>query len=347
MRCVIITMCVAAVVAGCRGEPAILCDRERLFVALDDVELGISDDVDPATPGVQIDLVVNSTLGPGRLGFLFITDAQGNEQQFNTSPTISDAEGLFLFQGVTLPTGLIELNVRSASGCRLVESTRELFVFDEMGVPSCLVSLATLPVDRELIDDPVLAITADDDLLTDDLQTTIRVDTGRDDVDITLFVRDVDTGDEQQFDEAAGQDAAAEFPVTLPQGRVALRAICIWSLVPEQPVPSATLPLFVDTIAPVCSVTAPTAAVVAGDDLDGDLGNGIQFLLDGLVDGGDAKGADAQFEVNGEVVTSSSVAEDGATAATGTLPNPPPSPQTFTLFGEDRAGNTCTDTVSF
>ena len=69
--------------AACQLEPNIVCDRERLFVALDDVEIDQSSDVDSTREGIQIDIVVNSTLDSGAVGFLSVFDAEGVETVSN------------------------------------------------------------------------------------------------------------------------------------------------------------------------------------------------------------------------------------------------------------------------
>lgn len=327
----------AMLLAACVAEPSLLCDRERLVWSFDEIEFGPEHDVSDA-PGIQIDVLVRTSLEPGTPMSLVV--ATEEESELAGQESVRE-DGSVLFGAVSVPVGNVTLRVSGSSGCREIASEREIFVFDELGRPECLVALAQPAIVAEAYAPAaVLNAAADGDPAQPDFQADFIVSAGRPDVLVRLLVLDLAAGVETALEAEAGDDRSAAFAVTLGQGMQAVRAVCEW---PHSPFPltTPTHVYFVDTVLPECELLEPTAAIGPADDLDADPGNGIQFRLRGRAVGDDVVGQAATFRVNGAQVTGSPLDQDGESEATGVFSDPPPAVQVFGFSATDHAGNPC------
>ena len=336
---------IAAALAGslgaCQAEPSLLCDRARVVWPYFDIDP--ADDVDPATEGIQLDLALETSLPAGSTGTLTVEPAAGELAVHPESSTAGE-DGALDFRGVTLPTGRVTLTLLIENECGRASTARTLFVWDGLGIPACELSLSPEPAEVEGLE-PVVVLRAEHD--TDPgavLPVEVTVQAGRPDMTVDLFALDLATGEEVRLEADSGEDRAASFPLLLPDGEHAVRAVCRWA--PEDLRPSSiTRRLLVDTEVPGCELLAPSARVAPGDDEDPDQ-PGTQVTLQGRSGAPDAVGEPAGFEINGAAVDAGLLDGAGEASALATVPTGA-DPQVITFRARDLAGNTCEDTVTF
>ena len=336
---------VAAVLASslwaCQAEPSLLCDRARVVWPYFDIDP--ADDVDPGRSGIQLDLALETSLPSGSIATLTVEPAEGELAVHPESATADEGGGL-AFSGVTLPTGRVTLTLLIENECGRASTARTLFVWDGLGIPACELALSPEPAEVDGLE-PLVVLRAEHDadpgpLLP--LEVTVRA--GRPDMTVTLFALDLATGEEARLEADSGEDRAASFPLELPDGEHAVRAVCRWA--PEDLRPSSiTRRLWVDTEVPDCELLAPAGRVAPGDDEEPDQ-PGTQVNLRGRSSAADAVGEPAGFEVNGAAVDGGALDEAGEASALATVPTGP-DPQVITFRARDLAGNACEDTVTF
>ncbi|HLT09992.1 MAG TPA: hypothetical protein VK028_04205, partial [Micromonosporaceae bacterium] len=240
-------------VAGCDGPPSLLCDRARVVWPFLDVDP--SDDLDPGTEGIQVDVALRTTLIPGTAGYLSIVPEQGEAASHPQVGVVAE-DGALEFQGVTLPVGRVTLALVVENECGQASTSRTIYVWDGLGVPQC--ELTTVPAATEVPElEPLAVLCAEQDGDPDapGVQVEVAVATGRPDMTVTLFAVDP-TGAGTRMDQEAGEDREARFPVDLADGEHALRAVCHWA--PEDLHPSSiTRWLWVDASAADCAVVEP------------------------------------------------------------------------------------------
>jgi hypothetical protein len=329
--------------AGCQGQPSLLCDRVRLIWPAFNIDP--TSDTSSAE-GLQIDIDLRSSLLPGSRAALSV---QGETGDPVTHPevAIADADGNLSFSAVTVPLGRVTLELQVENECGEVESVREPFVWDGLGFPRCELELGVEPA---VVDDlaPLRALRAehDDDPDAPGIQLPVSVQAGRPDMTVSLFALDLATGEEQELEQETGDDLAAEFTVALTEGEHAVRAICFWSPAALRP-SSPSFGLLVDTQAPDCALVEPSDRVGEGDDLDPDR-EGVQFELRGRSQAADAAGQPAWFTVQGSEVEGSAVDAEGESSAAASLSlDPPGAAQEISFRTRDLAGNECEDAVTF
>ncbi len=228
---------------ACHLPPDDACNRVRFgwpFLQLDPTS-----DVSEAAEGIQIDFDVRSDLGADVRASLFLRLDDSEEQVF-LSEAVSDSAGLLPFRNVTVPEGEIVLVLEARDDCGLQRSGKRLFVWDGLGFPRCEMALATPPATPTDGSIPVLGLEHDEDSGTPGIQVRVLVETGRPDMEVSLFARDRERDEDQEFVVASDSSGLAEIPFTLPSGEQAIRGVCFWE--PEDlRVNTATRLFFVDT----------------------------------------------------------------------------------------------------
>jgi hypothetical protein len=209
---------------ACQGPPDDVCDGERITWGLDGISVHPTADVDPR-PGLQINVVVRTTLTPGFTMRLYVAVDGGED--VDGPESVVDGSGTLRFESVTVPPGSLRLSVRGQNECREVRSSRNLFVFDEEGDAVCVVGFVDAEVEPSTGDKTFLT-TSDQDVETPGLQAGMVVATGRSGVDVDLLVLRIDSGTENLMSVSTTDTGEAMFGVTLEDGEYAVRAICRW-----------------------------------------------------------------------------------------------------------------------
>jgi len=210
--------------AACQPPPDDACNRVRFgwpFFQLDP-SADVSDEA-----GIQIRFDVRSDLAPGVAANLFLRDEETDEQSF-VGEAVSDADGLLSFSDVTIPEGDILFILEARDECGVQRTGRRAFVWDGLGIPQCSLSLGLppeIPSDGSL---PILGAEHDEDPGTAGIQVRVIVDAGRPDMQITVFARDRELDEDQEFIVDSEDDGTAEVLLTLPAGEQAIRSVCYW-----------------------------------------------------------------------------------------------------------------------
>jgi hypothetical protein len=335
----------AALVAGCYGEPERLCDRVFISWAFPDHELTAADDVSDE-PGLQIDVLLNSELPPGREATLFLVGP--DEVEIEHPETVEVAgNGQILFRAVDVPVGSVLFRVRTDDRCRLIETSIRRFVLDELGRPACEISFSPEPTSRvELA--PARVYNESSAGAGSAVDVEVEVFTRRPEMSVSLLVTDVDAGATSVDSATVDAAALAAFPISLDEGRHAIRAVCENDF-GGVPLSTATFELVVDTTAPNCALIAPSAAVTAGDDIDPGVA-GVQIQMVGGTTSTDAIGGAAGFiagpgglpdTIDAAPINSAGQASVIATVSTD------PADQSYTFIVFDAAGNACGSQATF
>lgn len=328
--------------AGCEGEPSLLCDRGRVVWPF--FEIDTADDVSDAE-GIQIDLTLNTSYLPGSVGYLTIAPEEGDPLAHPESAVVGE-DGLLHFHAVTLPLGRLRLAVSIVNECGEGSSQRELFVWDGQGYPECTMLLSVEPdLDTALAPLGVLRAEHDGDPGEPGVQLSARIETGRPDMRVLLFVLDLASGEEQQLEQESGDDRAAEFDLSLDEGEHAMRAVCHWPPAGLSP-SSVTRRLFVDTRAPTCSLLEPTTRVLPNDDLD-DQEPGVQFVMRGRSPATDVAGQPATFIADGTSFDGGTLDDAGRAQVIATIDFQVGEPQEMSFEMSDPAGNSCVASETF
>jgi len=334
----------SATAAGCQEEPSRLCEPIRLvwpyFANLDPTL-----DTSPAD-GLQIEIVLRTSLVPGSTGSLTVQGEEGDPVP-HPETAIAAEDGTLRFSDVTVPFGRVTLHVSVESECGDAESTRTPYVWDGLGFPMCDIDIGKAPAAVEELTS-LGVVRAEHDLDPDSpgAQLDVSVQAGRPDMTVTLFVLDVESGEQTIAEEESGEDLVARFPVTLGQAEQAMRAVCVWEEGDLRP-SSLTLRLWVDTEVPDCALVAPAGRVVPADDLDPDRA-GVQFEMRGRSRAADVTGQPAWFAVQGSELEGGAVDAAGESSVTATLiDDSPGAAQAMSFRTRDRAGNECQAGVTF
>ncbi|HTJ44210.1 MAG TPA: fibronectin type III domain-containing protein, partial [Kofleriaceae bacterium] len=300
-------------------------------------------DAVPTTDGVQIDVHARTTLAQGEALTLTVTDFGG--AQVGTATTTADEAGNATFVGVTVPPGKSTILVSAMDGCGMDADSVTVTV---LAGSDCAIAVSPSPADNTFYAPvKVLNAAADPDAATPGMQATVGVMTAAG-WSGELFVT-APNGVETSAGEMTATDGTAAFPLTLPDGRVSLRAVCKDPTTGSSSA-STTTSVQVDTTPPTCAVVAPTpgSTITPAFDDDNDLSNGIQLTLGGSIAGGDVMGEAATFTVidpdgNHTDVAGTTIDGAGGTTVTATLaPTSTPANYSIELRAPDHAGNACT-----
>jgi hypothetical protein len=212
---------------SCQDVPDRLCDRTAIIWPFLDVDA--EDDTAPDQDGIQLDLALRSNLTPGSEVVLSVAAEDEVAVPHPTSAVVA-ADGEVRFEAVTVPLGRVELALVAFGECGQFGSSREVYVWDGAGYPECALSLGVTPAASE--DHAPLGVIdgdADIDDGEDGIQVPVRIETGRPDVSVALFVRDIESQTDQVYREVPDDGATGiDFEVTVPDGEVAMRAVCSW-----------------------------------------------------------------------------------------------------------------------
>jgi hypothetical protein len=209
--------------AACQPEPERACTRVRFGWPY--FELTPSSDVSVA-PGLQIDIELRSDLEGGIRATLSI--AEGEQDPAIVATAVSQADGRLSFEGVTVPEGEVVFLVDAADECGRHRGGARTFVWDGLGYPACTLRLASGPLEDPQSPWPLLRAEHDEDPETEGMQTRVIVESGRPDMEISLFVLDRETGEDRSFELTPNDLGTAEHEVTLAEGEQAMRAVCFW-----------------------------------------------------------------------------------------------------------------------
>ncbi len=333
-----------ALAAACQAEPSADCDDTRVTWGFENHEISAADDVS-ADEGLQIDLTLFTALPAGNPARLTLTNDDGTEMIHPQTATVSDS-GSIVFESVNVPAGNVLFLLTTENDCREVESRQRRFVID--GDRDVVCELEFVPQTREIASEGTLrsyAAADDQDGVTDGLQAAVRVFTGRVDMSIRLLLLNRDTGSSQISAATTDATGAAVLPTSFDDGEQAIRALCSEGI-NASPQSTATFAVLVDTVLPDCALISPTARLGPGDDIDGDITNGIQFLAIAQTSDESNAGLEASFSVNGGTPQTSEIGSSGQSTAIVTVPSGAGG-QTFDVDIPDLAGNVCRATAMF
>ncbi len=305
----------------------------------------VTTDLDTVAPGTQVNIRLRTTLGndaPVDLEIML-----GDAVVATRTSAVHNGE--VMFDAVDVPAGPVTLRATGYSACGLV---RDMVTVDVVAGVTCGLTLDPVPLNNPLFAPiPVLNVMLDGDTATPGLQSLVAV-TALVGWRAELFV--ADDGVEAPFGSAVTDaQGSAAFAVTLPEGRVTLRSLCFGPH--GEIVASPSVPVVVDTVAPLCTLVDPGAGTTLnpGFDNNGDLRDGLQITALAKITGEDVAADAVRFAVGPSgaallEVFGSTVAADGRTTAELTV-NPSTTPAVYTLgvAGSDRAGNQCATRSDF
>lgn len=324
---------------GCGDGP--ICASE-IVIVISSIADGdtVTTDVSPE-PGVQINVPIRSNLREGDVVTLIVSDPMGTELERLT--TESDADGDAEFASVNVSAGLVVLRAEAAAGDCGIGADEVQFNVLEGGACGLSVREGLLESDY-YAPLPVLNTSNDSDMVLPGFQANIDVSTSENSA-VELFVLDIDSATENSAG-VVSADAlgVATFPLTLAEGRQALRAVCVSGVGSQSA--SATVPLLVDTNAPVCTFAFPAdgSSIIPQMDEDGDPLNGTQVTLIGSADalgGNDVEGEVATFMVNGMAIDGTLLDASGQSTSTAQASFDNVGIFSLAFTAQDRAGNVC------
>jgi hypothetical protein len=331
-----------ALAPGCGDGPICASDIAVFITAPDD---GTSFyDGDDGIPGFQTDVTVRTNLRAGERVDLSVIDELGFRQFYSTTV---DPSGTARFPFLTLPEGEVDLEAigvteQCGSGADVVE-------IRVGGGTTCSLQLLDQPIANDFYPLPVLNGLFDPNPLVDGYQASVNVFAQPDFV-VELVAIDPQTGLETSAGarvvDFAGQ---ASYTLTLAEGAQTLEARCQSPTGAIEDV-SNQISVFVDTVAPVCTLVSPVPDQDLSPllDADGDPANGTQIELVAVVEDVDATGAEPLVPllfVNEVSFEGSAVDADGESRATATIER-----EDLYVMGvssRDRAGNPCADSDTF
>jgi len=239
MKFVVFMLSLLFVATSCHGEPDRACNRVRF--GWPEFQLDPSADTRDAE-GIQLAFDVRSDLYANTHASLFLRIGDDETKTLIAEAT-SQPDGLLSFSDATVPLGEVVLIVEARDECGTHRTGRRLYVWDGLGVPRCELTLAhppEQPVDGGI---PVLGPEDDEDSDLAGMQVRVIVEAGRPDMEVSLFVRDREQDESQEFFPQSDANGQAEVLVTLPLGEQALRAVCYWE--PQELRPSSATHVFI------------------------------------------------------------------------------------------------------
>ncbi|MBL4635734.1 MAG: hypothetical protein JKY56_17870 [Kofleriaceae bacterium] len=208
---------------ACGEPPERACDRVRF--GWPNFLIEPSQDQSDAE-GIQVSFAVASDLLPDIEVNLLV--AQGDEDRVVVGSGISQEDGGISFTDISVPQGSIVFFVEARDECGVHRSGKRTYVWDGLGFPQCKLSLSAGPDESSGSGLPVLTSEHDLDENQPGFQTRIRVEAGRSDMEVRLFVLDQESGESQDFILPTQSDGTITQVVTLAPGEQAMRAVCIW-----------------------------------------------------------------------------------------------------------------------
>ena len=343
----VLTCSLAALIAACGDGP--VCQEETL-VFIQQPAGAVLTDSNTAMAGVQTDVVVRSTLRAGLMVSLTVTDVAGMELTAVSGAV--DEDGDVVFADITIPPGGATLRVVGEAGeCGHDEDEQHI---DLSGGGGCDLAFTTPPVANDFYAPlDVFTRVEDSNPGTAGYQGDVEITTtpGH---DVTLFVTG---GGALETEVGAGTaDATGKLTlaVSLPEGVANIRAACTGTAGLGD-ASSGVSSVYVDTVAPNCSIAAPVpgTSITPVLDADDDLTNGIQLTVTGHTDDRDVGGEPTVFVITAPggattTLVGSDVNAGGDSSAAASF-NPPTTPASY-MVGmsiRDRAGNICATVEPF
>ncbi len=337
----------AVLVAGC-GE-SIICQSEVLVAIVEPAEL-ITDDLSAAADGVQTDVRVRTTFGRGVELTLTIEDDAG--MVLATTTALTDTQGNAIFEEVTIPPGGADLRVVGDAGeCGRDEDLKHVEV---VAGADCVLGFATAPEPS--------AFYAPLDVFNGDADGNAAVPGFQGDIIVTtspghevkLFLSGPGAVETQVGTGIANDTGELRLAMSLPEGQDNLRVACAGpGGVGSRS--SGVTSVFVDTVAPVCTISSPVPGTSLTPSLDDDMtiANGIQLELTGHAAGGDTASEGARFVITAPgggitTLTGTAISAGGDSTADASFnPTTPPADFDVAFSTIDHAGNPCTRTETF
>ncbi len=238
MKFVVFIVPLLLATVACQGEPERACNRVRF--GWPEFQLDPSADTSDAE-GIQLAFDVRSDLEANTQASLYLRIGDEEEQTL-LAEAITTHDGLLSFDSATVPLGGIVLIVDARDECGTHRTGRRLYVWDGLGFPGCELVLAHSPQEPTDGSIPVLGPEHDEDSDLAGMQVRVLIEAGRPDMDVSLFARDRERDESQEFFRQSDTNGRAEMLVTLPQGEQALRAVCYWE--PQELRPSSATHVF-------------------------------------------------------------------------------------------------------
>ncbi len=308
--------------AGC-GDPA-LCTSD-FHIAIDTTALVVTD-FDPVAAGVQTPVEVATSMRANELVLLQVLDSTG--AIISSTQVAVDAAGVASFGMVTVPPPTATLRASATNVCGSGTATAKL---DVLAGGTCDLAFVTVPQPSAFYAPlGVLNAASDVDPGTPSVQAIVSVAT-RAGWHVELRERSMVIGDEVI---ATGTQATASATTTgtFREGNTSLYATC---MMPPVTLTSAALFVFVDSIAPTCTIEPPSISggtlTVVGRSADDDV-EGEPATLTVTPVGGEAIDAGATPIAGGE--------------STGSVPLPAGA-YDVTFSTRDHAHNPCSVTQRF
>ena len=223
MRFLIAIAIASGLSVGCGSEPSALCDSVRFSWALDDTSYSIADDIGEEE-GIQIDLRIRVALPEGAPVRLVVTTDDESDEPLEYEAEVGEDGAVAVVP--TLPSGRVRLTLVGDNGCREVRSARTIFVFDEEGDLSCGLSSESA-ADGEG-GSWIFTEAADEDLVSDGIQVSVIVTTGRSDAEVSFVEVDAGTGESVTRNAVSPESGRVSFLVSVPNTGKAVRARCTW-----------------------------------------------------------------------------------------------------------------------
>ena len=210
------------VVLGCRPPPSEACQGTRVswpfleFVEEDDE----SDD-----PGVQIDLVLRTTLIEGTNALLQIEQEDGDDSIEASQERAVGSEGTLVFENVTLLEGEFILSIEAEVPCGSIRSERTAFLRTSQNDLRCTFSVEgesqSLGETSRVLDSE-----ADGSDTEPGLQALLEVETGLNATSVELFYVNETTDAEVELEGNTEDGTGVSFEATFEDGIYNVRAIC-------------------------------------------------------------------------------------------------------------------------
>jgi len=334
-------------VAGCDDGP--ICQVEALVV-IDEPSGVITEDVSMAIDGVQTDVRVRTTFGEGTTLTLTVEDDDGNA--LTTLTTTTDAQGNAVFVDVTIPSGGADLRVRGDAGeCGRDEDVRHVVLGGGGG--DCELEFATAPEPNAFYAPlDVFNSSTDGNAGQPGYQGDIIVRTTPGD-SVAVFLSGPGAVETQVGAGTASDTGELRLAMSLPEGQDNLRVQCSGPGGVDAR-SSGVVSVYVDTVAPTCTLTSPVpgTSITPSLDADMDTSNGVQLELTARAAGGDTVGEGSSFVITapggGMTTLTSTVDAAGDSAADATFnPATPPADFGVAFSTIDHAGNLCTTSTTY
>jgi FG-GAP repeat len=292
----------------------------------DRVRFATSDDVDTDSDGLQADVEVDADVEDGQAILVKVTGSGGATEGYS-----GRVEARRALVRVTLPRGTVRISAETENRCGNGAEAHVDLAVEGPSVAACSLELDPLPADGA-----VYSIVLDPSP-EPGFQTVARVRTELSStVELELDGELVTTA--AALDDGSG-NGLVEVPLDLGDGARVLAAVCRDPF--GQIDRSGARQLLVDTVAPDCSVLAPSAGVtlvpVPQD------GQTRELRVDVRVEGtGDTDGEEVEIQVGGDV---GSATVEGEVASRVVTLAAPDDDLAVAVRGRDHAGNECSATL--